>query len=169
MASFKMLWDNFPDDEVIKKKCFNKQSHGNTPFDNYCSILMSECFNQSGISLESCPAVKCWSHTGKKHVIRAEQLAKWLSTHPPKGFGAREKIVPGKFQTQLAGRTGVIFFKDYWTRGNETFNNRSGDHIDLWNKNRITGGSMIYRSIIELIGLVSDLNKSRNVWFWEVK
>ncbi len=44
-------------------------------------------------------------------MIRAEQLAKWLSTHPPKGFGAREKIVPGKFQTQLAGRTGVIFLK----------------------------------------------------------
>ena len=42
---------------------------------------------------------------------------------------------------------------------------RSGDHIDLWNKNRITGGSMFYRSIIELFGFVSDLNKSREVWF----
>lgn len=166
MTTFKTLWDNFPDDEAVKKICFNKE---NTPFDNYCSILISECFNQSGISLESCHAVRCWSHPGKRHVIRAEQLAKWLSTNPPKSFGAMETVNPGEFQSKLAGRTGVIFFKDYWVRGNESFENRSGDHIDLWNKNKITGSGMFYRSIIELLGLVSDLNKSRSVWFWEVK
>ena len=163
------MWDNFPDDEAVKKKCFNKQTSGSVPFDNYCSIVISECFNQSGVSLESCPGVKCWSHAGKKHVIRAEQLAIWLSTNPPNGFGERENIEPGEFQKQLTGRTGVVFFKDYWSRGNEISGNRRGDHIDLWNKNRITGGSMLYRSIIELLGLVSDLNKSRGVWFWEVK
>lgn len=169
MTTFKTLWDNFPDDEVMKKKCFNKQAKSSKPFDNYCSILMSECFIQSGVPLESCLGVKCWSHSGKKHVIRAEQLAKWLSEKPPKGFGKKEIIKPGEFQKQLSGRTGVVFFKDYWTRGNESFANRSGDHIDLWSKNRITGGGMFYRSLIELLGFVSDLNKSKSVWFWEVK
>ena len=72
-------------------------------------------------------------------------------------------------EADLAGRTGVIFFKDYWTRGNEPFANRSGDHIDLWNKSRISGASMLYRALIEMLGLVSDLNKSKAVWFWEVK
>ncbi len=169
MINFKTLWDNFSNDEAVKKNYFNKQPNGNNPFDNYCSILMSECFIQSGISLESCGGTKCWSHSGKKHVLRAEQLALWLLKNPPKGFGAKEEIKPGEFQNQLSGRTGVIFFKDYWIRGKESFDNRSGDHIDLWNKSRITGGPMFYRSFIELLGLVSDLNKSRNVWFWEVK
>ena len=73
------------------------------------------------------------------------------------------------FQNSLSGRTGVVFFKDYWQRQGESVGGRSGDHIDLWNKSRITEGSMMYRAIIEFLGFVSDLNKSREVWFWEVK
>ena len=54
-------------------------------------------------------------------------------------------------------------FKDYWSRESENFENRSGDHIDLWNKNRIAGSSMLYRSRIELFGFASELNKSKEV------
>lgn len=169
MTTFKTLWDNFPDREEMKMKCVNKQQNIKNPFDNYCSILLSECMIQSEIKLDRCPGVKCWSHAGSKHVIRAEDLANWLTKSPPSGFGKKEDVMPSEFQKKLAGRTGVIFFKDYWTRNNESFDGRSGDHIDLWNKNRITGSSMWYRSIIEFFRFVSDLNKSRKVWFWEVK
>ena len=170
VTTFKTLWDNFPrDKDAIKKKCFDKNSSGSAPFDNYCSILMSECLIQSGISLERCGGAKCWSHAGARHVIRAQQLAEWLSASPPAGFGKKERITPGEFQKILSGRTGVVFFKDYWMRGGETFPNRSGDHIDLWNRNRITEGGMWYRSMIEFLGLVSDLNKSKDLWFWEVR
>ena len=62
-----------------------------------------------------------------------------------------------------------MFFKDYWQRGKETFDNRSGDHIDLWNKDELTGGSMLTRTIYEFFGIVSDLNKSKEILFWEVK
>ena len=170
MADFKTLWDKFPDQDELEKICFNKQPRSDTqPFDNYCSIVMSECFARSGIQVDRCPGAKCWSHAGSKHVIRAEDLANWLAASPPAGFGRKEVIAPASFQADLAGRTGVIFFKDYWTRGNEPFANRSGDHIDLWNKSRISGASMLYRALIEMLGLVSDLNKSKAVWFWEVK
>ena len=169
MATFKSLWDNFPAHEEMKKKCFNKQKKSENPFDNYCSILMSECMIKSGIKLDQCPGVKCWSHAGNKHVIRAEDLASWLAKSPPSGFGKKEVISPSQFQKELDGRTGIVFFKDYWIRGNENFEGRSGDHIDLWSKSRITGSSMFYRSVIEFLGFVSDLNKSRKVWFWEVK
>lgn len=81
----------------------------------------------------------------------------------------KEKIAPGSFQDKLEGRTGLIYFKDYWRRGNESFGNRSGDHIDLWNKSEIIDASMLYRSVIEWLGLVSDLNKSKEIWFWEIK
>ena len=170
MVAFKALWDGFPNVDTIKARCFNKQAKSSSPFDNYCAILLSDCFITAGVSLDKCPpGHRCWSHSGTKHVLTAAHLAKWLSEAPPAGFAKREKIDPGSFQSVLAGRTGVIFFKDYWSRNGETSEARSGDHIDLWSKNRITGGSMFYRGIIELLGLVSELNKSREVWFWEVK
>ena len=169
MPTFKTLWDNFPDTEEMKKKCINKQPSKANPFDNYCSILMSECLILSGISLSQCRGVKCWSHSGEKHILKAAELANWLTKSPPSGFGKKESINPSKFQKELGGRTGVIYFKDYWTRGNESFTRRSGDHIDLWSNGKITSSTMYYRAVAEFFGLVSDLNKSKEIWFWEVK
>ncbi|WP_443018796.1 T6SS effector amidase Tae4 family protein [Shewanella sp. UCD-FRSSP16_17] len=62
-----------------------------------------------------------------------------------------------------------MFFKDYWQRGNETTNNQSGDHIDLWNKDEISSSGMLMRSIYEFFGTVSDFNKSKEIHFWEIK
>jgi hypothetical protein len=171
MVAFKVLWDSFPNKDEMAKKCVSKQTpSGAQPFDNYCSILMSECFIKSGISLERCSGQKCWSHPGSKHVIRAEQLASWLAKSPPTGFARKLAVQPASFQTDLSGRSGVIFFKDYWTRGSESFANRSGDHIDLWNGSRITSTWwMGFREVQEWLGFVSDLNKSKEVWFWEVQ
>ncbi|GAB59305.1 hypothetical protein RNAN_2300 [Rheinheimera nanhaiensis E407-8] len=104
-----------------------------------------------------------------KHILLAEQMADWLFKSNIKGLGQRESILPAEFQEKLEGRTGIIFFKDYWTRGNESFANRSGDNIDLWNKDRITSSSMFTRSILEFFGRVSDLNQAKEIWFWEVK
>lgn len=105
----------------------------------------------------------------EKHIIRAEELANGLKKRPPVGFGVAQKITPGAFQSILKDKTGVIFFKDYWQRGKETFERRSGDHIDLWNKDEITSSSMFTRGILGFFGRVSDFNKSREIWFWEVK
>lgn len=106
---------------------------------------------------------------GKKHILLAEDFANGLKSNRPSGFGKLEKIPSGSFQSALSNRTGVIFFKDYWQRGSESFSQRSGDHIDLWNKDEITSSGMFIRSLLEFIGRVSDLNKSREIWFWEVK
>ena len=63
--------------------------------------------------------------------------------------------------------------KDFWQRGQgkskEKFENRSGDHIDLWKDGEITSSGMFMRSVAEFFGVVSDLNQSRKVGFWEVK
>jgi len=80
-----------------------------------------------------------------------------------------EKIPPHKFQSVLKGRTGVIFFKDYRQRPGENNANRSGDHIDLWNKNAITSNPMWRRSVLEFFNLAFDLNSSKVIWFWKVK
>ena len=47
-------------------------------------------------------------------------------------------MLPGKgFQKFLAGRTGIAFFEDYWFRA-ENKKYPTGDHIDLWNRGRLT-------------------------------
>lgn len=169
MVKFENLWKNYPDKEKMKKLCTNKQKTSNKPFDNYCAIMMSECLIRSGVSMNAYKGSKCWSHQGKQHALLAKDLASWLSTSPPPGFGRREKIPPGSFQDKLDGRKGIIYFKDYWQRGNESFANRSGDHIDLWNEDKITSSGMFIRSLLEFLGRVSDLNKSKEIWFWEIK
>jgi hypothetical protein len=173
MIKFEQLWKNFPDKgdmEIIKSKCTNKQKNSNKPFPNYCAILLSECFIKSGIDTNIFNIKKqCWSHSGKKHILLAEDLAIALKARAPNGFSQVKKINSGSFQSELSGKTGVIFFKDYWQRGRESFDSRSGDHIDLWNKDEITSSGMFIRSLLEFLGRVSDLNKSREIWFWEIK
>lgn len=169
MVTFDTLWNNFPSKEAIKQQCTNKQKDSNKPFDDYCAIMLSECFIKSGIYLNLLSAKKCWSHSGKKHILLAEEFAIALKSKNLPGFMPMKKVLPGSFQSELRDKTGVIFFKDYWQRGNESFNARSGDHIDLWNKGSITSGGMFMRSVYELLGVVSDLNKSKEIWFWEIK
>ncbi|MCP3675224.1 MAG: hypothetical protein GY829_12235 [Gammaproteobacteria bacterium] len=166
--SFKDLWKNFPDKDKIKKICTNKQTGSNQPFSNYCAIMLSDCFIKSGMDTNTFMAKKCWSHSGKKHILLAEELAHALNKNLPPGFSQMKKVAPGSFQTEIKGKTGVIFFKDYWQRGKERFEARSGDHIDLWNKDEITGQGMFMRSIYEFFGVISDLNKCKEIWFWEV-
>ena len=169
MSGIAHLWKNYPDKDWMMAKCRNKQADAEEAFSDYCAILLSECLIRSGANISVYKGNKCWSHSGPKHILLAEDLAKGLSTNPPDFLSKRENVSASSFQSDLNGRSGVIFFKDYWQRGNEKFANRSGDHIDLWHNNKITGGSMLYRSIIELFGFVSDLNNSKTVWFWEAK
>ena len=166
---FDTLWNNFPDKENIKKQCTNKQKDSNKPFSDYCAIMLSESFIRSGVDLSLIKAKRCWSHSGKKHILLAEEFARGLKTRPPVGLSTMIKVQPGSFQSTLKGKTGVIFFKDYWRRGSESFANRSGDHIDLWNKDEITGSGMFMRAVYEFFGVVSDLNNSKEIWFWELK
>lgn len=169
MSKFKEIWGNYPDKNLIRARCQNKQANSSTPFGNYCAIMLSDALIRSGVSTTSAKVKKCWGHSGMKHILLAEEMAIWLSKSNFSWLGKTQKINPKNFQDDLDGKTGIIFFKDYWTRGNESFPNRSGDHIDLWNEDEITSSSMFTRGILEFFGRVSDFNESKEIWFWEVK
>ncbi|WP_432455877.1 type VI secretion system amidase effector protein Tae4 [Agarivorans sp. QJM3NY_29] len=169
MPSFDTIWKSFPDKSLIKARCQNKQATSSKPFGNYCAIMLSDALIKAGVSTANSKTKTCWSHSGMKHILLAEEMAHWLKRSQFSWLGKLEKITPATFQDDLDGRTGIIFFKDYWQRGNESFERRSGDHIDLWNKDEITSSSMFTRSILEFLGRVSDFNESREIWFWEVK
>ena len=85
------------------------------------------------------------------------------------------------FDKKISGKTGIIFFKDYWLRGNEK--NPTGDHIDLWNDGELAGSSGIVsylrlnfpnatESISGFFGgneRITSLFKAKQVLFWEIK
>ena len=171
MVDFETLWNNYPSSSKMKAKCRNEGPNDSRPFDNYCAIMLSEALNKSGVStFRAKNADKCWSHSGKRHILRAEALADWLAGSNIAGIGKCEKgINPKTFSDDLEGRAGIIFFKDYWRRGNESFERRTGDHIDLWNGSHITSSYMVTREALEFFGSVSDLNNCKEIWFWEVE
>ena len=177
MTTFNVLWENYPRGSAytsIKARCYNKQPTYSEPFDNYCAIKMCECLVNSSINVSSYKGARCWSTPSTTHLIRAEELANGLRFDPPSPFGRMEKIEPSRYQDILSDKTGVIFFKDYWRRIRdngelESFNNRSGDHIDLWNKNKTTGEGNVRRAILEFIGAASDFNTSKEIWFWDIR
>jgi hypothetical protein len=119
----------------------------NGPWKNQCSIRMSITLIKCGLSFKGYTEPKC-SHG---HARGAESLANWLwgkHLRAPKQFtdGAKAK-------EYAKDQTGIIFFKDCFTRSGES--SADGDHIDLWNK----GSTQTYDD---------PSNVSKQVWFWQL-
>lgn len=81
------------------------------------------------------------------------------------------KVTPENFDHVLRHERGIIFFKDFCRRGNESYANRSGDHIDLWNGKRLTAKSTWFRIQWgwHLDGIASDFFNSQEIWFWKIR
>jgi hypothetical protein len=138
--AFHNLWNGYP----------TENSPCDGPWANQCAIRLSVALNAEKtviVSKTTYSEPKC-SHG---HARGAESLAHWLT----KKMG-RPKIYNegAKAKLSLASSTGVIFFKDCFTRAGET--KQVGDHIDLWNK----GLTKTYDD---------PANKSAQVWFWELR
>lgn len=79
------------------------------------------------------------------------------------------------FKAKCKNKTGIIFFKDYWQRGGEEgTQQRTGDHIDLWNDGTLAGSGVLGSFIRITLGIAhdgiwSDFEKSTQVRFWEIK
>jgi len=103
-------------------------------------------------------------------VLAAEEMAKALSGANIPGIQPVKKVKPEDFEDVLVGQQGIIFFKDFWRRGNETFGNRSGEHIDLWNGRRLTDWLSYPRIQLgfSIKGTFSAYHQSREIWFWSV-
>jgi hypothetical protein len=54
------------------------------------------------------------------------------------------------FEEVLDGKTGIIFFKDYWTRPSQK--QRTGDHIDLWDKNELASIGYVKTTLRNFLG-----------------
>ena len=138
--AFINMWNNYPD---VAAPC-------DGPWENQCAIRLSITLNAEmsiKVNKQTYSEPKC----AHGHARGAESLASWLWRHHlgrPKIYsnGAKAKVA-------LISSTGIIFFKDCFTRSGSTA--RVGDHIDLWNK----GKTRTYDD---------PANKAAQVWFWEL-
>lgn len=138
--AFINLWSNYP---TVSHPC-------DGPWENQCAIRMSVTLNAEQtivVNSSTYSEPKC----AHGHARGAESLANWLwRMH----LGRPAIYTDGASAKQaLQDKTGIIFFKDCFTRAGET--RAVGDHIDLWNK----GLTKTYDD---------PANKAAQVWFWEL-
>ena len=172
--SFQTLWANYPSHDP----CVNPVTHKKA-YDDQCAIRLGMALQKSGVSFAGFPGPRCeFGPRGSGMVLRAEELATWLQSRPFRGCPAPQ-VLPGKgFQKFLVGRTGIAFFKDYWFRDDDK-KYPTGDHIDLWNRDRLTPSFETFMRFTLGISsvrfghpfsngftLYSDLENSVRVLFW---
>ncbi len=180
MVTFKQLWNNHPTITGNDNPC---AANGKVNFPNQCAIRVGVALAKCGVKTFHIPgATPCWHGHAKSegHIIRAEELANGLNKYPISGIQNVIKVTPDDLAKELSGKTGIIFFKDYWQRTvnskKEAFHNRSGDHIDLWVGSKITDWRSWARIHVRIGGIGlhtfvpgwSDLEDSKSVWFWRV-
>lgn len=143
MLDFDRLWNGYPTDHSPCKTDDNYPA-----FENQCAIRMGVALAAGGVNLQSFSGARCWHGHAPKHTLRAEELANWMKATPAV-FGPVE-VKLGANEDAFHGRRGLIFCKDFWGLGNQ------GDHIDLWNLDKMASGSAAY------------ISRSPQVWFWAI-
>jgi hypothetical protein len=143
MIDFDRLWRAYPVDYA---PC--RLSDGTPAFDNQCAIRFGIALGDGGVDLRTFPGVRCWHGHSGRHLLRGEEIAAWMKAKP-EIFGT-VTIKTSADETTFLGRRGLIFCRNFWGSGNQ------GDHIDLWNRDHLKGGSTGY------------ISRSEEVWFWEI-
>ncbi|MFW5444271.1 MAG: type VI secretion system amidase effector protein Tae4 [Methylococcaceae bacterium] len=172
--TFKDLWSNYPSNEIKHINPTTKKDE----FGNHCAINVSHSLYKCGVLLKSFTGAKCWyCPTPNKqnkgvHVIRAQELATYLNKKPFAGCPPSIDVTKD-FKNSVKGKTGIVFFKDYWQRSNES--SRTGDHIDLWDGNELASIGFILTWVRTTFPYfseenleMSDLQKSKSILFWEI-
>lgn len=181
--AFQELWDAYPSDSI---KHADPKS-GKDVFSDHCAINVSAALYQCGVLLKSFKKTRCWccptpDPVSKKgiHIVRAQELSDYLETRPFAGCPKPLILTGANFKDNVEGKTGIIFFKDYWLRSGEK--NATGDHIDLWKEGELAGSGAIASFLrLTLPGAtegvsgifgdgsrITDLTKSKQVIFWEI-
>jgi hypothetical protein len=186
-VQFSKLWASYPSGHPYV------DASGRPPkgFENQCAIKLSAAIHGAGIEMKSyIPAhvdvqpdgtIGRILLDGNFAATRADELASWLKRQPFCGLPQKPEDVTGKdWEKNIKGRTGIVYFADYWMRNTDKKKQPSGDHIDLWNGSSLTPApvnhlrSIGLNSISWLLGPLSrynfsDLAGSSQILFWEVR
>lgn len=171
--SFASLWAGYP-----SSKPYLDAKTGEPPkgFENQCAMKVSVALHAAGIDLASFRGAHVFLG-GKRAAIRAEELSSWLKSQRIAGMVSPPVDITGEnWQDSIKGKTGIVFFANYWARAGEA-RSPTGDHIDLWNGSRLTASGLEGAMVTVLrFGLgvnsgpgFSDLGKATTILFWEVR
>ena len=180
-VKFSDLWEHYPDKPPYIDPKTGKPPSG---FTNQCAIKVSVAIHGAGIEMKSFTAGVIGVNpkdfgrveiNGKNTATLAAQLAMWLKKQSFCGLPQQPENVTGEdWEKKIQGRTGIIFFGDYWRRDGESASSASGGHIDLWNKDALT--SSFHTFLRFRIGvhrpwprIYSDLRGAKTILFFEVK
>ena len=173
-VKFADLWSGYPKTPTP----YTDPKTGKVPkmYSNQCAIRVSLSIHSVGVTMKSFKGATL-TVDGKRTAIRAQELADWIKLQPFCGIPQKAETITGDdWQDKIKGRTGIVFFKDYWAREGES--NATGDHIDLWNGSKLTAPSTTgalhsfarFTLGIRRIPLIyADLGQSKQILFWEVK
>ncbi|WP_288407175.1 type VI secretion system amidase effector protein Tae4 [uncultured Herbaspirillum sp.] len=178
-VKFSELWNAYPGGNP----CDGKDKNGKPAFSDQCAIRVGVALTKVGVTFKSYPEKgKCWFKGHTDHVLRAKELAEWLKLQPFVGCTKPTDIKGRDWQERIKGKTGIIYFADYWRRKDRNGVEEShptGDHIDLWNGSRLTTGSGEFLARLTTFGrftlgfdsgiIYSDLGKATEILFWEIK
>jgi len=173
VVTFKDIWKAYPSDAPVH---LNRKTNKDL-YKSHCAIKVGEALLNAGISLKSFTGGKCQycpRTDRQRHPLLAQALAKWLSLRPFPGCSAPLKSDGAHYEKDFDDKTGIIFFADYWQRDGETGEQRSGDHIDLWDDKTLasigTFESFVRVNVgFSIDGWFSDFGKAKQVLFWEIK
>lgn len=184
--TFTELWDSFYDNNPPPYNINGEVPEG---FENQCAIRMSVTFHRTGVKMTtfSSKYIKPENNEaslgrlllgGLPTSTRANEFALWLKTRPVCGIGPAENITGKDWQEKIKGRTGIVFFGEYWSRDGleELRDIASGGHIDLWNKSKLTDNwTTFWRFTLGIDSMnigpyrYTDYSKAKRILFFEVK
>lgn len=155
MVRFSKLWENHPKIYGDNYPCKVGDAKA---FDNQCAIRLGISLERSGVNTKSFTGLRCWYRHSPRHILRAQELANWLSKSYS-GFHHVEKYSGSEAMSKIGSRSGIIFFKNFFGSG------RQGDHIDLWNGSRLTDWKSWF--IFKFLD-GSKYTGSEEIWFWPI-
>lgn len=144
LPSFAELWAAYPEghpsDERYAQDVLSDgvviARQGELKYPDQCAIKVSVALHRAGVDMAGFRGASTMVD-GRRAALRAAELAAWLDRQQLGGPDADPVRATGSnWQAQMAGRTGIIYFANYWRRAGETA--PSGDHIDLWNRDTLT-------------------------------
>lgn len=173
-VTFSQLWNNY-----VSGNPFPDTSG---EYSNQCAIRLSATLHRVGIEMKSfsqkivrpAPGKATLGRillNGKPAATRASEMAAWLQLQPFCGLPQKAEDITGEnWETMVRGRTGIIFFGDYWQRQCEAEGQGSGGHIDLWNGKKMTGFGTGLRARwgIVIPGIWSDLRRAKTILFFPI-
>lgn len=171
-VTFTDLWRSYPSSPPFIDSKTGKPPKG---YENQCAIKVSSALHTVGVQMKSFSGASVVLN-GKKAAVRAEEMAAWLKRLPFCGLPLSPMNATGSdWQVKVKGKKGIIFFANYWARDGEQ-RNVTGDHIDLWNGDRLTstgflGGLQTFARFT--LGVrsgpgFSDLGRSTEILLWEL-